>query len=356
MFCQQCGTITETAGKCPQCGGTVLELETHAVPDLDLSAPRMPTDSDPNLPTVKARETLRIEQTVLGEGPGRLQAPFSVVIAPDGSFYVLDVDGADAYRILQFGADGGFRKLIARVGSGDGPGQIKNPYGIALDPEGRLWLPDSAHDRIVRFSTDGRIDRTLGPDTPTGAPLCCPRDVDIDPAGNVYVADSLNNRVLKFDPAGKCPLVLGINEDLDDDDCLDAGSEPGEFDEPGGITADASGNVYVCDTNNHRMQVFSADGALRTAFGSEGTALGRFVFPADVRVNREGFIYVADQRNTRVQKFNLSGIPIAYFAPAQGAQDGAGAVGDVDIDDQGRVLVPLPDKGVIVRASLREIS
>ncbi len=90
------------------------------------------------------------------------------------------------------------------------------------------------------------------------------------------------------------------------------GSGDGQFISPAGVAVDSSGNVYVADTGNHRIQKFTSDGHFVTKCGVEGSGDGQFRNPADVAVDSSGNVYVADTGNHRIQKFEQ---PAAMAAP-----------------------------------------
>ena len=69
------------------------------------------------------------------------------------------------------------------------------------------------------------------------------------------------------------------------------------------LAIDGSGNVYVADSSNNRIQKFAADGAFLAAWGSYGTGNGQFAGPTGVATDSSGHVYVADQNNDRIQKF-----------------------------------------------------
>ncbi|MCX5800056.1 MAG: 6-bladed beta-propeller [Candidatus Eisenbacteria bacterium] len=77
----------------------------------------------------------------------------------------------------------------------------------------------------------------------------------------------------------------------------------GQFHYPRGIAVDASGNVYVGDTCNHRIQVFTSSGTYITEWGGLGTGPGQFQGPHGIAFDASGNVYVADKGNYRIQVF-----------------------------------------------------
>jgi|GEM_PF-6756376 len=90
-----------------------------------------------------------------------------------------------------------------------------------------------------------------------------------------------------------------------------SGTAGGEFDRPYGIVVNESGFVYVADTYNHRIQVFSADGTYVTSWGSFGSGDDQFMFPYAVAVNGSGAVHVADNQNKKLKLFTPSGVHLA---------------------------------------------
>src|SRR5207248_1887940 len=90
--------------------------------------------------------------------------------------------------------------------------------------------------------------------------LDLPQSVAVDPWGYIYVADTNNHRVQKFSASGGFIAALGKDQGI-------PGSGNGEFIFPYGVAVDASGNVYVADGGNHRIQKFSANGTFLTKWG-----------------------------------------------------------------------------------------
>jgi sugar lactone lactonase YvrE len=129
--------------------------------------------------------------------------------------------------------------------------------------------------------------------------------------GNVYVADSLNYRIQKFDSNGNFITKWGSE-----------GTGDGQFNHPNSISIDSStGNVYVADTWNDRIQKFDSNGNFITKWGSEGTGDGQFNAPYISVDSSRGNVYVLDATNHRIQKFDTSGNFITKWG-SEGTGDG----------------------------------
>lgn len=92
------------------------------------------------------------------------------------------------------------------------------------------------------------------------------------------------------------------------------GSGNGHFDAPAGIAINSSGFVYVMDSNNNRVQVFSESGEYITQWGSAGSEDGNFSQAAGIAVNKSGYVYVIEQLNSRVQVFDQTGQFVAKWS------------------------------------------
>jgi len=211
--------------------------------------------------------------------------------------------------------------------SGSGAGQFADPYGVALDAAGNVYVVDSSNNRIQKFDGNGTYLAQWGSTGSGDGQFSRPLGVAVDAAGNVYVTDASNNRVQKFDRDGAYLTQWGSY-----------GSGNGQFTDPIGVAVDADGNVYVSDAgNNNRIQKFDSNGAYLTQWGGSGTGNGKFTLPSGVAVDAAGNIYVADHDNYRIQKFDSNGIYLAqwdsngsgdgqFYFPNSVAVDGAGNV------------------------------
>jgi sugar lactone lactonase YvrE len=129
-------------------------------------------------------------------------------------------------------------------------------------------------------------------------------------SGEVYVYDARNNRIQKFTSSGQYILQWGTQ-----------GSANGQFQVPnfalgdslGGIAIDMVGNVYVVDTGNNRVEKFDSQGNYITQWGSLGAGNGQFNGPGGVAIDTSGNVYVVDRYNNRVQKFKPNGGYLSQF-------------------------------------------
>jgi DNA-binding beta-propeller fold protein YncE len=167
--------------------------------------------------------------------------------------------------------------------------------GIALDPTGSSVYVVDYHS-VGRFHPSGTPLATWGSFGGAPGQFVSPEGIAVDGSGNVFVGDTGNARIQKFDGAGTFLTAWGS-----------VGSANGQFTNPRGVATDASGNVYVADSDNHRIQKFDNTGAFLAAWGSHGTATGQFDEPFGVATDAAGNVYVADTLNSRIQKFDPAG-------------------------------------------------
>lgn len=99
-----------------------------------------------------------------------------------------------------------------------------------------------------------------------------------------------------------------------------AGSGAGQFSQPVGVALDASGNVYVTDSYNHRIEVFAPDGDYRSQWGSYGAGAGQLSYPSRIAIGPDGLAYVLDSGNTRVEVFTTSGDYVREWNGTNGSQ------------------------------------
>jgi DNA-binding beta-propeller fold protein YncE len=155
-----------------------------------------------------------------------------------------------------------------------------------------------------------------------------PVSVAVHGTGNVYVADSENDRIQRFDESGAFLREWG-----------GSGNGPGQFATPEAVEVDNFGNVYVADKGNYRIQKFTPTGGFVSQWGSQGAGAGQFEEPEGLATDYLGNVYVADAGNNRIEKFSPSGTFIAQWG---GAGKAAGQFNDpsgVAVGKEGYVYV-----------------
>ena len=155
-----------------------------------------------------------------------------------------------------------------------------------------------------------------------------PKGVAVDSSGNVYVADTGNSRIQKFTSNGTLLAQWGSE-----------GTGDGQFDHPYGVAVDSSGNVYVADGYNHRIQKFTSGGTFVTKWGSSGSGDSQFSCPYGVAVDSSGNVYVADGWNDRIQKFTSDGTYVSQWGNLGAGNGQFQTPKGVDVDSSGYVYV-----------------
>jgi DNA-binding beta-propeller fold protein YncE len=165
------------------------------------------------------------------------------------------------------------------------------PMGMAFTKDGSLYVTDLSTATVLQFDRQGQVVRELG----AADKLSFPNGVAVDRNGNVYVTDSNNGRLLVYGPEGQVVARIG------------RGADSGKLGLPRGIAIDGSDRVFVVDTSGQAVQVdktWPGSGQsleFQGTFGAQGIGNGQFNFPNGVAVDGRGRIYVADSANDRVQ-------------------------------------------------------
>ncbi|HTC19808.1 MAG TPA: NHL repeat-containing protein, partial [bacterium] len=187
---------------------------------------------------------------------------------------------------------------------------VSQPGGLALDGAQKVYVADNSAQQVDVFSPLGVSLANLGQgimNTPAG--------VAIDGTGNIYVTDEYQDRVYVFNsltsPANPGALSTGWGG---------PGKGTGDLEAPDGIAVNSAGtSIYVADTGNQRIQVFSPSGTFLTQWGGPGIGSnGTFDMPAGVALDASGNVYVADLGTGLVQVFTPSG---AFMTEWDATQD-----------------------------------
>ncbi len=192
--------------------------------------------------------------------------------------------------------------------------------GVAVAPDGALYLVDSIGHRVWHVSTGGELRGVLGGHGVEPGQLNTPWDVAVDDAGQVYIVDTWNHRVQVFDQANEPVDGWGRLAQVAVDDPTGYGA----FFGPRGIAVGPDGHVYVADTGNHRIQVFDTTGQFLRDFGGSGDLPGQLSEPVGIAISSSGEIYVADTWHRRVQVYSSEGVYLREWTVPSWGQAEAG--------------------------------
>ena len=258
---------------------------------------------------------------------------YGLAVDGAGSLYMADRNNQ---RIRRIDPDGVITTIAGtgeRGFGGDGgpatEAQLLNPYGLAVDGSGNLYVADLSNQRIRRIDPDGVIttfagtgERGFGGDggPATEAQLLNPLGLAVDGSGNLYVSDFGNQRIRRIDPDGVITTIAGTGE-------RGFGGDGGPATEaqllnPYGLAVDGSGNLYVADLGNQRIRRIDPNGVITTfagtgerGFGGDGgpATEAQLLNPYGLAVDGAGNLYVTDIGNQRIRRIDPNGV-ITTFA------------------------------------------
>jgi len=306
-----------------------------------------------------------------GDGGNALSAVLNTptgLALNNGSLHIADTNNG---RVRQVAASGSI-STVAGNGTpgytGDGgaavSARLASPTGLAFDPAGNLYVADTGNNNVRSVDPSGVIATFAGNgsscgfgtdgDQATRAPLCAPQGAVADLAGNVYIADTDHNRVVRVDPGGNIHTVAGTGTA---GDAGSGNSSWGELNGPTGLALDSAGNLYIADTQNHRIRMLAPGGAITTVagtgslgFSGDGgaAAAAELNAPSALAVDSGGNIYIADTGNHRVRLVTADGNIATIAGTGDGAYNGDnGAAVEIALhtpyglalDGQGNVFV-----------------
>jgi sugar lactone lactonase YvrE len=254
--------------------------------------------------------------------PFELNQPYGIAVDSEGKLYIADqkvgaififsTDETKSVDLIKNGVHAHFVRII----------------GLAMDDNDRLFVSDPGLRHVLVFNKDHKAEDVITDG------MAEPGGLAIDTRNRfLYVADTELDQVLVYD-ADTLKLLRKMGT---------AGQKhtltaPGDFSKPAGVAVDAEGNLYVADTWNNRIQIFDADGQFVSTFGKPGDGPGYFSRPKGVALDGDGHIWVADGMQDRVQVFNKDGQLLIAFG-GHGLLPGQfqGLVG-ISIDKRNRVF------------------
>ena len=232
--------------------------------------------------------------------------------------------------------------------AGDLP--LNAPRDVATAPDGSIYLVDSRNSRIVHFDEQGIFINAWGgygnvtDGNALGGLFNDPWGIAVGPDGLVYVADTWNHRIQVFNPEGE---FLRMWSAFDISGVLDG------FWGPRGIAVDENNHVFVTDTGKQRVVIFDTDGNYLSQFGGIGLEDGKMDEPVGIAVSEDGLVYIVDTWNYRIQVFAPSDSGLDYF-PVNSwdveawKSDSLDNKPFLDLDADGNVYVTDPDRGRVL--------
>ncbi len=201
---------------------------------------------------------------------------------------------------------------------------FRNPQGTVVDANGNIYVAEYLDHKIRKITPTGIVTTFAGSGAQgttngigTAASFTRPNGLAIDASRNIYVADEWCHRIRKITPTGVVTTLAGSS----------SGSANGigtaaQFNHPSGVAVDNSGNVFVCDRNNHLIRKITSSGVVTTFAGSgsagntNGTgAAASFKNPTGIAIDNSGNLYVTDYSNHSIRKITSAGVVTTLAGP-----------------------------------------
>jgi uncharacterized protein (TIGR03437 family) len=313
-----------------------------------------------------------------------LVGPNNMAVDAQGNVYIA---ASGLSMVLKVAAGTGVISVFAGNGltSGGGDGglavgaSLSYPAGLAFDSSGNLYIVDVFNSNVRKVDTNGIISTVAGDGGQGGfsgdgglatqALLANPQGVAVDKSGNLYIVDRGNQRIRMVNASsGIISTIAGSSTTGYSGDGGPAAQAT--FNLPSSIAIDASGNLYIADTNNWAIRRISTSGIITTVAGNGQYGYGgdngqatkaKLAGPTGVAVDASGNLYIADSGNERIRYVNSSGViaTIAGTGVAGFSGDGSAATAArfsnpvaVALDASGNVYVADLDNNRIRRFAL----
>jgi sugar lactone lactonase YvrE len=232
--------------------------------------------------------------------------PYGVALSK-GRIYLVDTRGS-GYAVFDL-PDKSFDFVL-----GSGEGGMEKPINITIDTDGTKYITDTNRKQILIYNKDDKFSKALGIEGQFK-----PVDVAID-GNRLFVSDIEHHQIQVLDKASG-GLISTISE---------VGSAEGQLFHPTNIAIGPDHHLYVSDTGNFRIQVFTLEGEYVRTIGGQGLGPGQLARPKGIALDHEGNLYVVDAAFENVQIFNPQGELLMFFG-GPGANHPSGMTLPTDI-------------------------
>lgn len=273
----------------------------------------------------------------------RFYNPNSLVADAAGNLYVTDTFNHTVRKVAPDGTVTTLAGTPRSSGRDDGSGaaaRFSSPNGIAIDAAGNLYVADRSNHAIRRVTPAGVVTTFAGLAGTSGvasgpaadARFNLPSAVAVDADGRLWVADEGNHAIRRIDADGSVTTVAGLPGTAG---TADGSGDVARFRQPGGIVPLAGGEVIIADSGNHTIRRLSREGTVTTIAGSPGVrgttsgtgAAARFSYPNGLTADASGNVYIADVSNDCIRRLTPEGV-VSTFAGSpdvRGSANGTGA-------------------------------
>ena len=181
---------------------------------------------------------------------------------------------------------------------------LHRPFGVVFTNNEEIVVAEYSAHRITILNKEGKKVKSFGIEGTKEGQFTFPHGVAISQDGHILVTDEHRLQKLTFE--GDCVKSVGSSE---------RGNGPLQFHTPRGITAHpTTGQIFIADTDNHRIQVLNNDLTYSHSFGKSGSSPEQFNYPCEVTYDNEGYLYVADTNNHCIKKYTSTGQYISTFS------------------------------------------
>jgi sugar lactone lactonase YvrE len=302
-----------------------------------------------------------------------LYYPWSVAVDGSGNVFISDFYNSRVREVVK--ATGNIITIAGNgsVGySGDGgpatAAKLYYPSGVAVDASGNVYIADLYNNRIrevvkatgviITIAGSGSTTDSGDGGPATAAGIASPRGVAVDGSGNVFIADTSGNRIREVVKAtGIIMTIAGTGTTGYSGDGGPATAALLNY--PNGVAVDASGNIFIADSNNERLrEIVQATGQIITVAGNGSVGYGgdggpataaKLYNPYSVVVDASGNLFIADAYNYRIREVvqatgnitTVAGNGTAGFGGDGGPATAAKLYGDygVAVDGSGNLFI-----------------